>query len=300
MDVWGIRDHFKRRKTLREKRMPDLSGKVAIVTGGAQGIGRGTVRRLVASGAKVVVADIDIEAAGKTAESISSSGGVAHAMNVDIGSYTDLKKMISSTVDMWGGVDYLVNNAFDQEKMDSGGVMDVDEEGWERGIHAVISAVFAASKYVIPVMQERGGGSIVNISSVHGLLVARKAILYETGKAAVIAMTKQMAVDYGEFGIRVNAICPGHIVTERVWESMWKDNPEGLKFFDDQYPVGRTGVPEDIGNAVTFLLSDEASFITGHALPVDGGLTIQLQENFGVQQVHYAMSHPDSVMPYER
>ncbi len=280
--------------------MPDLSDKVAIVTGGAQGIGGGTVRRLVASGAKVVVADIDMETAIKTAESITASGGIAHPMNVDIGSYTDLKKMISSTVDMWGGVDYLVNNAFDQAKMDAGGVLDVDEEGWERGIHAVISAVFAASKYVIPVMEERGGGAIVNISSVHGLLVARKAILYETGKAAVIAMTKQMAVDYGEFGIRVNAICPGHIVTERVWESTWKDNPEGLKFFDDQYPVGRSGVPEDIGNAVTFLLSDEASFITGHALPVDGGLTIQLQENFGVQQVHFAMNHPDAVMPYER
>jgi NAD(P)-dependent dehydrogenase (short-subunit alcohol dehydrogenase family) len=255
---------------------------------------------LAAAGAKVVVADIDMETAEKTATSISASGGIAHPMNVDIGSYTDLKRMISLTVDMWGGVDYLVNNAFDQAKMDAGGVLDVDEEGWERGIHAVISAVFAASKYVIPVMRERGGGAIVNISSVHGLLVARKAILYETGKAAVIAMTKQMAVDYGEFGIRVNAICPGHIVTERVWESTWKDNPEGLKFFDDQYPVGRSGVPQDIGNAVTFLLSDEASFITGHALPVDGGLTIQLQENFGVQQVHFAMNHPDAVMPYER
>ena len=94
--------------------MPDLSGKVAIVTGGAQGIGGGTVRRLVASGAKVVVADIDLETARKTTESITVSGGIAHPMNVDIGSYTDLKKMISSTVDMWGGVDYLVNNAFDQ------------------------------------------------------------------------------------------------------------------------------------------------------------------------------------------
>ena len=113
-------------------------------------------------------------------------------------------------------------------------------------------------------------------------------------------MTKQMAVDYGSSGIRVNAICPGHIVTERIMETVWKNNPSGLKFFEDQYPVGRTGVPEDIGNAATFLCSDEASFITGHALPVDGGLTIQLQENFGVQQVHYYMANTDTEMPYKR
>ena len=92
----------------------------------------------------------------------------------------------------------------------------------------------------------------------------------------MIAMTRQMAVDYGEVGIRVNAICPGHIVTERISESIWKDNPTGLKFFEDQYPIKRTGVPEDIGNAAVFLSSDEASFIPGHDLPADGGLTIQL------------------------
>ena len=156
------------------------------------------------------------------------------------------------------------------------------------------------SKYAIPLMMEAGGGSIVNISSVHGFLVEKKALTYETGKAAVIAMTKQMAVDYGPNAIRVNAICPGHIVTERIMENVWKNNPSGLKFFEDQYPVRRTGIPEDIGNAAAFLCSDEASFITGHALPVDGGLTIQLQENFGVQQVHYYMDNLDTQMPYKR
>ena len=109
-----------------------------------------------------------------------------------------------------------------------------------------------------------------------------------------------MAVDYGPNSIRVNAICPGHIVTERIMENVLKNNPSGLKFFEDQYPVRRTGIPEDIGNAAAFLCSDEASFITGHALPVDGGLTIQLQENFGVQQVHYYMDNLDTQMPYKR
>lgn len=145
-----------------------------------------------------------------------------------------------------------------------------------------------------------GGGSIINISSVHGLLVARKALAYETGKAAVIAMIRQLAVEYGELGIRVNAICPGHVVTERIKERMWENNPTGLEFFANQYPVRRTGVPEDIGHAAVFLCSDKASFITGHALPVDGGLSIQLQENFGVQQVQYFIDNPDTEMPYKR
>ena len=116
----------------------------------------------------------------------------------------------------------------------------------------------------------------------------------------MIAMTRQMAVDYGEVGIRVNAICPGHIVTERIFDSTWKNNPAGLKFFEDQYPIRRAGVSEDIGNAAVFLSSDNASFITGHALPVDGGLTIQLQDDFGWRQVQYFKDNSGIEMPYRR
>lgn len=208
--------------------------------------------------------------------------------------------MVEVANDHWGRLDILINNAYAAVDGQQGGALEVTEERWESDIRALVTSVYAGSKYAIPLMQKTGGGSIVNISSVHGFLVAKKALTYETGKAAVIAMTKQMAVDYGSSGIRVNAICPGHIVTERIMETVWKNNPRGLKFFEDQYPVGRTGVPEDIGNAATFLCSDEASFITGHALPVDGGLTIQLQENFGVQQVHYYMDNADTEMPYKR
>jgi len=199
-----------------------------------------------------------------------------------------------------GQLDILVNNAYAAAEGQQGGALEVTEDRWESDIRALVTSVYAGSKYAIPLMMEAGGGSIVNISSVHGFLVAKKALTYETGKAAVIAMTKQMAVDYGPNAIRVNAICPGHIVTERIMENVWKNNPSGLKFFEDQYPVRRTGIPEDIGNAAAFLCSDEASFITGHALPVDGGLTIQLQENFGVQQVHYYMDNLDTQMPYKR
>jgi len=277
-----------------------LDGKVAIVTGGAQGVGGGISRCLARSGAKVLIADIDIATAKNTSKEINDSGSEACALKVDVTSFDDLKNMIAVAQSEWGQLDILVNNAYNSSDAQRGGVLEVSEEQWQKDINSLVTSVYAGSKYAIPVMAATGGGSIVNISSVHGLLVARKALTYETGKSAVIALTKQMAVDYGEIGIRANAICPGHIVTERIEQSTWKDNPSGLRFFADQYPVKRTGTPEDIGNAAVFLSSDMASFITGHALPVDGGLTIQLQENFGVQQAHYVKDRPDTEMPYRR
>ena len=280
--------------------MFDLSDRVAIVTGGAQGVGGGISRILARAGAKVLIADIDIDMARNTEELIRKNSGIAESLKIDVTSYEDLKNMVEVANDHWGRLDILINNAYAAADGQQGGALEVTEERLESDIRALVTSVYAGAKYAIPLMQKTGGGSIVNISSVHGFLVAKKALTYETGKAAVIAMTKQMAVDYGSSGIRVNAICPGHIVTERIMETVWKNNPSGLKFFEDQYPVGRTGVPEDIGNAATFLCSDEASFITGHALPVDGGLTIQLQENFGVQQVHYYMDNADTEMPYKR
>ena len=280
--------------------MSDLTGKVAIVTGGAQGIGAGISHRMAVAGAKVLVADLDLETANETVDAILETGGIASAIKTDVNSYQDLRSMVDEAQSLWGTVDVLVNNAYNAADGQQGGALEGTEERWERDMHALVTSVYAGSKYAIPVMAESGGGAIVNISSVHGMLMARKALTYETGKAAVIAMTRQMAVDYGEIGIRVNAICPGHIVTKRIYESIWRENPKGLKFFEDQYPVRRTGVPKDIGNAAVFLSSDEASFITGHALPVDGGLTIQLQENFGVQQVNYARDNPGLEMPYRR
>ena len=277
-----------------------LDGKVAIVTGGAQGVGGGITRCLARSGAKVLIADIDVETAGNMAKQLNESGYESVSLRVDVNSFADLKQMVEVAMSEWGRLDILVNNAYNSSEAQKGGVLEVSEEQWQKDINSLVTSVYAGSKYAIPAISETGGGSIINISSVHGLLVARKALTYETGKSAVIALTKQMAVDYGEIGIRANAICPGHIVTERIQESTWRDNQSGLEFFEDQYPVKRTGTPEDIGNAAVFLSSDMASFITGHALPVDGGLTIQLQENFGVQQAHYVMDNPGTKMPYRR
>jgi NAD(P)-dependent dehydrogenase (short-subunit alcohol dehydrogenase family) len=161
----------------------------------------------------------------------------------------------------------------------------------------MVKALVWNTRYAVPHMQQSGGGAIVNIASVHGFLMAPNRLAYETGKAAVIGMTKQMACDFGPLGIRINAICPGHIITERMAER-WKQKPSGLPLFEAQYPVRRTGTPDDIANAVRFLVSDEASFITGHSLVVDGGMTIQLQEDLGVAQARFMRDHPDTELPW--
>ena len=142
-------------------------------------------------------------------------------------------------------------------------------------------------------MKKNDGGSIVNMASVHSILQEPGMLVYEAGIAAVVGMTRQMAIEYGPYGLRVNAIAPGHIVSEGLKE-VWDKNPSGLKFFENQYPVRRTGIPDDIANGVSFLCSQEASFITGHTLAIDGGLTIQLQEQFGLRQARYIMDNPDT------
>ena len=277
--------------------MKKFADKVAVITGGAAGIGGATARLLAEQGASVLIADVNMPEAEANAESIRGAGGTAEVISTDVGSHDDIAAMVRRAVDNWGRLDILVNNAFSPTDEGDGDALTVSEEAWDAGMATLVKAHFLAAKHAVPHMREVGGGSIVNISSVHGLLMAPRKLIYEAGKSAVIGITKQMAIDFGPDGIRVNAICPGHIVTERQQER-WDENPAGLRYFEDQYPVRRTGVPLDIANAVSFLCSEEASFITGHALVVDGGLTIQLQEDFSVRQVHYIREHPDARMPY--
>ena len=278
--------------------MERLAGQVAIVTGGGTGIGGATARRLAEEGAKVLIADINLQLANENVDRIKSAGGTAAVLEADAGKHDDIKAMVERAVDLWGSLQILVNNAYSPSGADtSGGATEISEEAWDRGMAVLVKSMYLGTKYAVPHMRQAGGGSIVNISSVHGLLTAPKSLIYEAGKFAVIGVTKQMACDYGPDGIRVNAICPGHIVTERMQER-WNDNPEGLRFFEQQYPLRKTGRPVDIANAIVFLCSEEASFITGHALVVDGGLTIQLQENLGVAQGRYAQERPDLKFPY--
>ena len=277
--------------------MTKFAGKVAIVTGGAAGIGGATSRLLAAGGANVLIADVNMTEAQANADSISSMGGTAEVLYTDVGKHEHIAAMVQAAIDNWDRLDIVVNNAFSPTDESDGDALTVTETAWDAGMATLVKAHFLAAKYAVPHMRAVGGGSIVNISSVHGLLMAPQKLIYEAGKSAVIGITKQMAIDFGPDGIRVNAICPGHIVTERQRER-WDENPSGLRYFEDQYPVRRTGTPDDIANAVAFLSSDEASFITGHALVVDGGLTVQLQEDFSVRQIHYIREHPETQMPY--
>ncbi len=277
--------------------MQRLKDRVAIVTGGALGIGGATARRLAEEGARVLIADIETKAAEANVARIREAGNTAVAFHADVSRHADIRAMVEKAVQLWGRLDILVNNAYSPTAGGHGSALEVSEETWDAGMTLLVKSIFLAVKYAVPEMQKVGGGSIVNISSVHGLLMAPGSLVYEAGKSAVIGVTRQMATDFGPMGIRVNAICPGHIVTERMQER-WAQNPTGLRFFEDQYPLRRVGRPVDIANAIVFLCSDEASFITGHALVVDGGLSIQLQENFGVHQAHYIRAHPETQLPY--
>ena len=277
--------------------MQRLSGRVAIVTGGAQGLGGASARRLAEEGAKVLIADLDLDTALENVGRVRAQGGEAEAMRVDVGAHSDIKSMVEEVVGSWGRLDFLVNNAFNVLTAASGGAVDLDESEWDRDMAVLVKSVFLTAKYAIPEMKKTGGGSIVNVSSVHGILGAPGVLAYETAKAAVIGATRQMATEFGPDGVRVNAVLPGHMLTERLNET-WVNNPSGLKFFENQYPLRKVGQAVDIANAVVFLCSEEASFITGHPLVVDGGLSVQLQENFGVRQAHYLMDNPGTELPY--
>jgi NAD(P)-dependent dehydrogenase (short-subunit alcohol dehydrogenase family) len=270
--------------------MQRLANHVAIVTGGAQGIGGATARRLAEEGASVLIVDIDGEEAQRNVERIRSAGGVAEGLQADVGRLDSINAMVERAVEHWGKLSIVVNNAYGH--FGRGDALSVTEDAWDRAMDVGLKSMFRVAKAAIPHMRAAGGGAMVNISSVHGLLAAPQWFVYEVVKPAVIGLTRQLAVDYGPDGIRVNAICPGHIVTERI-APQWEMHPDGLRFFEQQYPLRRTGKPVEIANAVVFLCSDESSFITGQALVVDGGLSIQLQEDLSVRLGQYARDHPD-------
>ena len=262
--------------------MQRLAGQVAIVTGGAQGIGGATARRLAGEGARVLIADIDRATAERNAEAIRAAGGTVAVIEADVGRHEDVRAMVEEALRRWGRLTILVNNAYIPLSHEAdGSAVTVSEAAWDRGMAVLLKSVFLAAKYAVPALERAGGGSIVNVSSVHGLLMAPGALVYEAGKSAVLGVTRQMAIDFGPLGIRVNAVCPGHIVTERMQAARWERNPSGLGFFEQQYPLRRCGRPVDVANAVVFLCSEEASFITGHALVVDGGSRSSSRRTWG-------------------
>jgi NAD(P)-dependent dehydrogenase (short-subunit alcohol dehydrogenase family) len=247
-----------------------LGGKTAIITGGASGIGRATALLFASEGAAVSVADLDEAGGLAVALKIMDWGRQAIFVRGDVSRADDCRHIVQETVDSLGGLDILVNSAGIIRRAD---VLDTSEEEWDRVMAVNVKSVFLMGKYSIPVMAGAGGGAIVNIGSGWGLAGGRDAVSYCAAKAAVVNMTRAMALDHGEQNIRVNCVCPGDTDTP-----MLREEARQLGQPDDEFlveaadrPLQRVGSPQDIAQAVAYLASDAASFVTGTTLVVDGG-----------------------------
>jgi len=252
-----------------------FEGKRVIVTGGASGIGKATVERFLEEGAKVAIVDVSERNGAAVAAELRDKGHDPLLVTGDVTSPKDVKRMVAKVLDEFGGIDVLFNNA---GILVEGTVEEVSEEGWDRIMGVNVKGPFLMSKEVVPIMLEQGKGVIVNNASCSGLVGDRNAIAYNASKGAVVLMTKCLALDYAEKGIRANCVCPGEIDTPMFrQEAQARNMPveEYRKVLCDYHPIGRLGVPVEVANAVLFLASDEASFITGTALSVDGGYTCQ-------------------------
>jgi NAD(P)-dependent dehydrogenase (short-subunit alcohol dehydrogenase family) len=255
--------------------MGKLDGKVAVITGGASGMGAGTVRRFVAEGARVVVADVTDERGKALAAELGVAAAYAHT---DVAREEDVARAISLAVDRWGRLDCVFNNA------GFGGVDEILEaipmDGYQQTMDVLVKGVLLGIKHAAPIMKKQRSGSIINTGSVAGMQAGYGPHVYSVAKAAVIHLSRVAAMELGEWGVRVNCICPGGIVTpifgkalglpaEKADESLGAVS-EALRTFQ---AIPRPGHPNDIASAALFLASDDAAFVNGHAMVVDGGLT---------------------------
>lgn len=243
-----------------------VAGKTAIVTGAASGIGEATARRLAEEGASVAVADIDEINGNRVAAEIRETGGESVFLRTDLSRTDEIEEMVARTEERFGRLDILHNNAI---AFQHGSATELDEAGWDLTLNVGLKAVFLASKYGIPAMRRTGGGAIINTGSVHSLVGFATCTAYDSAKAGILGLTRVLALDYGP-DIRVNAVLPGAILTP-LWDNLEVPEEERRRYAD-MVPARRLGHGGDIANAVLYLASDEASFVTGTHLAVDGGL----------------------------
>ncbi len=250
--------------------MQTLTGRRAIVTGAASGIGRATARRLAEEGAAVVVGDLDLEGATRVAEEIHAEGGRAIAVRCDVTSSDDCRQLVSTAVEQLGGLDILVNSAGIIRRAN---VVDTTEDEWNRVMAVNVGAVFLTGKHAVPVMTAGGGGAIVNIGSGWGLKGGPDAASYCASKGAVVNLTRAMAIDHGPAGVRVNCVCPGDTDTPMLRSEARQLGADETVFLAESAvrPLARLGTPDDIAQAVLYLSSDAAAWVTGAVLVVDGG-----------------------------
>jgi 3alpha(or 20beta)-hydroxysteroid dehydrogenase len=244
-----------------------LRGKVAVVTGGASGMGASHVRRLAAEGASVAVTDLAADAAEELASELRTDGVAVSAHRHDVADAASWEQVVAEVEAAHGGIDVLVNNAGVQVR--SVGV-DVDDREWELVTSVNQRGVFLGMQAVIPGMVARGGGSIVNIASVAAIVGLAGSIPYQGSKAAVLGLTRGAALSFGRAGVRVNAICPGLVVTGMTASA----SADAVADMTARIPLGRDGRPEEVSAVVVFLASDESSYVTGVTLPVDGGYVV--------------------------
>lgn len=257
----------------------ELSGKVAIVSGGSLGIGRATAELLAAQGASVVLCGRRQEAVDDAVAAITSAGGKAIGVAADVSNSADAERIVRTAVESFGAVDILVNSAGIQTY---GTVVETNEELWDKVFDINVKGIYLLAHFAIPEMEKRGGGAIINVSSVQAFQSQKQVAAYTATKGAINALTRAMALDHAEQKIRVNTICPGSIDTPMLRHSADMFRGEGESVDDvvnawgGAHPIGRVGTGRDVAELICFLASDRATFITGGEFKVDGGLTAQI------------------------
>lgn len=245
-----------------------FTGNVAIVTGGSSGMGRAAALAFAREGANVVVADTNVQDGEETVRRFKDSGAEALFVPADVSQATAVEALVNTTIATYGRLDYAFNNAGINEE--HGPLTDCTEAEWDRIISINLKGIWLCMKYEIPQMLKLGRGVIVNTASVVGLTGGRGFPAYVASKHGIIGLTKAAALDYGKQGIRVNAVCPGTIYTS-MYERRVGNDPDTTARIISEIPLQRLGQPEDIAEAVIWLCSEGASFVTGHSLVVDGG-----------------------------
>ena len=256
--------------------MAEFDGKVVIVTGGAKGIGAGISKAFAGAGASVAAVDIDAEAGKKIAAGGNKGlAGEIHFFNADVSQGEACRQLVADVVAKWGEVDVLCNNVGIQPVPSYVPAHELPDEIWDRIIDVNLKSHFLMTKYCVPGMMERGSGVIINTASVQGLQSATAISAYAASKGGILSLTRQLALEYAPHGIRVVAVNPGGIETplvDEAVEAFGMNRDEFMEGFNKIHPIGRYGQPADIANAMLFLASERASFITGEYLCVDGGL----------------------------